>query len=210
VLDEALHQQRLWRDAGIELTMAVNISARSLRRGSDLPDIVAQLTGSWGIAPGTLILELTENALIDGDAPAVLELLHEMGEHVAIDDFGTGHSSLTRLGEFPVRVLKIDRSFVRGLPEGRGPRTLVNAIMYLAEGFGLTVVAEGVETEAQRDYLVENGCRYAQGYLYSPAVPAEELALSTPAGRTYPADGGRSSHPAAEPAAPTPARTGSR
>ena len=67
-----------------------------------------------------------------------------------------------------MRVLKIDRSFVRGLPEGRAARTLVNAIMYLAEGFGLTVVAEGVETEAQRDFLLGSGCRYAQGYLYSP------------------------------------------
>ena len=132
------------------------------------------------------------------------------GIQLAIDDFGTGHSSLARLGEFPVRALKIDRSFVRGLPEGRAPRTLVNAIMYLAEGFGLTVVAEGVETEAQRDYLLENGCRYAQGYLYSPAVPAEELALSTPGARTYPANGGRSWHQGAEPAEPTPARTGSR
>ena len=107
-------------------------------------------------------------------------------------------------------VLKIDRSFVRGLPEGRAARTLVNAIMYLAEGFGLTVVAEGVETEAQREFLLGSGCRYAQGYLYSPAMPAAEAALSTPAGRTSPADGDRSWRPAAAPAARTPARTGSR
>jgi diguanylate cyclase len=131
------------------------------------------------------------------------------GIQLAIDDFGTGHSSLARLGEFPVRVLKIDRSFVRGLPEARAARTLVNAIMYLAEGFGLTVVAEGVETEEQRDFLLGSGCRFAQGYLYSPAVPAEQLELSTPAGRTSPAAGGRSWHPVAGPAAPTPARTGS-
>ena len=99
---------------------------------------------------------------------------------------------------------------MRGLPEGRAACTLVNAIMYLAEGFGLTVVAEGVETEAQRDYLLGTGCRYAQGYLYSPAMPAEEVPLSTPAGRTSPAAGDRSWRPAAAPAALTPARTGSR
>jgi EAL domain-containing protein (putative c-di-GMP-specific phosphodiesterase class I) len=173
--------------------------------------IVDMIEGA-GCDPARIALEMTESdAMVP--RPGLKDEMAALAMHgiqLAIDDFGTGHSSLSRLGEFPVRVLKIDRSFVRGLPEGRGPRTLVNAIMYLAEGFGLTVVAEGVETEAQRDYLLENGCRYAQGYLYSPAVPAAEVALSTPAGRTYPANGGRSWHPAAEPAAPTPARTGSR
>jgi EAL domain-containing protein (putative c-di-GMP-specific phosphodiesterase class I) len=165
-----------------------------------------------GCDPSRIALEMTESdAMVPRpglkDEMAALAL---HGIQLAIDDFGTGHSSLSRLGEFPVRVLKIDRSFVRGLPEGRAARTLVNAIMYLAEGFGLTVVAEGVETEARRDYLLGSGCRYAQGYLYSRAVPAREVPLSTPAGRTSPAAGDRSWRPAAGPAALTPARTGSR
>ena len=128
-----------------------------------------------GCDPARIALEMTESdAMVP--RPGLKDEMAALAMHgiqLAIDDFGTGHSSLSRLGEFPVRVLKIDRSFVRGLPEGRAARTLVNAIMYLAEGFGLTVVAEGVETEAQRDYLLERGCRYAQGYLYSPAVPAD-------------------------------------
>ena len=207
---EASRQAAEWRADGHDLHVSINMPpdvCRQIGAGA-----IVEMIEEAGCDPARIALEMTESdAMVP--RPGLKDEMAALAMHgiqLAIDDFGTGHSSLSRLGEFPVRVLKIDRSFIRGLPEGRGPRTLVNAIMYLAEGFGLTVVAEGVETEAQRDYLVENGCRYAQGYLYSPAVPAEELALSTPAGRTYPADGGRSSHPAAEPAAPTPARTGSR
>jgi EAL domain-containing protein (putative c-di-GMP-specific phosphodiesterase class I) len=121
------------------------------------------------------MLEMTESAMMTprrGEEDE-LEALRALGIRLAIDDFGTGHSSLTRLGELPVNMLKIDRSFVQGLPEGDTARTLVTAIMYLAEGFGLDVIAEGVETEAQRRFLVDAGCRYAQGYLFSrPVEPA--------------------------------------
>jgi EAL domain-containing protein (putative c-di-GMP-specific phosphodiesterase class I) len=109
-----------------------------------------------------------------------MAVLAAHGIQLAIDDFGTGHSSLARLGDFPVGLLKIDRSFVRGLPEARGSRTLVNAIMYLAEGFGLMVVAEGIETETQRDFLLSAGCRYAQGYLFSRPLPAAEVTAMWP------------------------------
>jgi EAL domain-containing protein (putative c-di-GMP-specific phosphodiesterase class I) len=127
--------------------------------------------------PSRIALEMTESATMVPRPGLKDELaaLAELGIQIAIDDFGTGHSSLARLGEFPVAVLKIDRSFIRGLPEARAARTLVNAIMYLAQGFGLTVVAEGVETEAQRDFLLKSGCRYAQGYLFSPPVAAAEV-----------------------------------
>ena len=127
VLGEALRQQRAWSDAGLELTMAVNVSARSLTRGSDLPDTVAKLTETLGITPGKLILELTENALIDADAPEILNLLHAMGERLAIDDFGTGHSSLVYLQRLPVDEVKLDRSFVmqpRRRHRRRGDRAL--------------------------------------------------------------------------------------
>jgi diguanylate cyclase (GGDEF)-like protein/PAS domain S-box-containing protein len=198
-----------WREQGHDLYLSINIPpdvCRQIGAGA-----IVDMIEESGCDPARISLEMTESdAMVP--RPGLRDEMAALAMHgvqLAIDDFGTGHSSLSRLGEFPVRVLKIDRSFVRGLPDGRGPRTLVNAIMYLAEGFGLAVVAEGVETEAQREYLLERGCRYAQGYLYSPAVPAGKLALSTPAGRTSPANGGRSSHPAAAPAAPTPARTGS-
>jgi EAL domain-containing protein (putative c-di-GMP-specific phosphodiesterase class I) len=127
-----------------------------------------------GCDPSRIALEMTESATMV-PRPGLKEQMAALAAHgiqLAIDDFGTGHSSLARLGELPAGVLKIDRSFVRGLPERRAARTLVNAIMYLAQGFGLTVVAEGVETEAQRAFLLNSGCRYAQGYLFSPPVEA--------------------------------------
>jgi diguanylate cyclase (GGDEF)-like protein/PAS domain S-box-containing protein len=176
VLNEALRQQRLWSDAGLDLTMAVNISARSLGLGSDLPDTVARLTETWGIAPGTLILEVTENALIDGDA-GVLDLLHAMGERLAIDDFGTGHSSLVYLQRLPIDEVKIDRSFVMNVASAPGDAVIVRSTIELAHNLGLTVVAEGVEDEVALDMLVMNGCDSAQGYLFSRPCPAEELTL---------------------------------
>jgi diguanylate cyclase (GGDEF)-like protein len=210
VIRTASRQAAAWDAQGHELHVSINIPpdvCRQIGAGAIVDMIV-----DAGCDPARIALEMTESdAMVP--RPGLKDEMAALAMHriqLAIDDFGTGHSSLARLGEFPVRVLKIDRSFVRGLPVARGARTLVNAIMYLAEGFGLTVVAEGVETEAQRDFLLGRGCHYAQGYLYSPAVPAEELALSTPAGRTSPADGDRSWRPAAGPAALTPARTGSR
>jgi len=175
VLAEALHQQRQWSDAGLDVTMAVNISARSLHRGSTLPDTVAQLTDTWGVAPGTLILELTENALIDADGPVVLELLHAMGERVAIDDFGTGHSSLVYLQRLPIDEIKVDRSFVMNLATVSSDAVIVRSTIDLAHNLGLTVVAEGVEDDIALGMLIEYGCDSAQGYLFSRPCPAAQL-----------------------------------
>jgi EAL domain-containing protein (putative c-di-GMP-specific phosphodiesterase class I) len=175
VLAEALRQQREWRDAGLDLTMAVNISARSLSRGSTVPDTVAQLTETWGMAPGTLILELTENALIDAEGPVVLELLHAMGERVAIDDFGTGHSSLVYLQRLPIDEIKVDRSFVMNLATVASDAVIVRSTIDLAHNLGLTVVAEGVEDDVALRMLIEYGCDSAQGYLFSRPCPAAEL-----------------------------------
>jgi diguanylate cyclase (GGDEF)-like protein/PAS domain S-box-containing protein len=175
VLDEALHQQREWRDAGLDLTMAVNITARSLMRGGTLPDTVAQLTDTWDIAPGRLILELTENALIDAEGPVILELLHAMGERVAIDDFGTGHSSLVYLQRLPIDEIKVDRSFVMNLATVSSDAVIVRSTIDLAHNLGLTVVAEGVEDEVALGMLVEYGCDSVQGYLCSRPLPAAEL-----------------------------------
>jgi diguanylate cyclase (GGDEF)-like protein/PAS domain S-box-containing protein len=175
VLDAALHQQRLWRDAGLVLTMAVNISARSLTRGSDFPDTVAELTETWATSPGSLILELTENAIIDADTPVVVGLLHAMGERLAIDDFGTGHSSLVYLQRLPIDELKVDRSFVLNLASTPGDAVIVRSTIDLAHNLGLTVVAEGVEDEGALELLIEYGCDGAQGYLFSRPCPAEEV-----------------------------------
>jgi diguanylate cyclase (GGDEF)-like protein/PAS domain S-box-containing protein len=175
VLNEALRQQREWSDLGLDLTMAVNISAHSLTRRRDLPDIVAQLTESWGIPPGRLILELTESAIIDPEVPHVLDLLHAMGERLSIDDFGTGYSSLGYLQRLPIDQIKIDRSFVLNLASAPGDAVIVRSTVELAHNLGLTVVAEGVEDQIALERLIEYGCDMAQGYFFSRPVEAAEL-----------------------------------
>jgi diguanylate cyclase (GGDEF)-like protein/PAS domain S-box-containing protein len=175
VLGEALRQQHAWSDAGMDLTMAVNISARSLTRHSELPDIVAMLTETWGIEPGRLMLEITENATIDADVAQVLERLHAMGERVSIDDFGTGQSSLAYLQQLTIDEIKIDRSFVTGLPSAAGDAVIVRSTIELAHNLGLTVVAEGVENEEALELLVEHRCDSAQGYFFSRPCAADEL-----------------------------------
>jgi diguanylate cyclase (GGDEF)-like protein/PAS domain S-box-containing protein len=175
VLDAALHQQRLWSDAGFDLTMAVNVSAQSLTRGSDLPQTVAELSATWGIAPCRLILELTENAILDADGADVLDLLHEMGARLAIDDFGTGHSSLVYLQRLPIDEVKIDRSFVMNLASAPADAVIASSTIDLAHNLGLTVVAEGAEDEAALDMLADYGCDSAQGYFFSRPRAAEDL-----------------------------------
>jgi diguanylate cyclase (GGDEF)-like protein/PAS domain S-box-containing protein len=175
VLDAALGQQRRWRDAGLALTMAVNVSARSLSRSSSLPQDVATLTESWDADPSGLVLELTENAMIDDAVPAALTALHAMGKRLAIDDFGTGHSSLLYLQRLPIDELKVDRSFVQRLATVPADATIVRSTIDLAHNLGLTVVAEGVEDAAALDMLVAYGCDCAQGYLFSRPLPADEL-----------------------------------
>ena len=210
VIGEASRQATEWRSAGHHIHVSLNIPPDTCQQFGAAA-IVDMIEGA-GCEPSRITLEMTESATMV-QRPGLkeeLDALAALGIQLAIDDFGTGHSSLARLGEFPARFLKIDRSFVRGLPDARAARTLVNAIMYLAKGFGLLVVAEGVETEAQRDFLLGAGCQYAQGYLFSPAVePAAISALwpevSTPADRTSREDGGRSSRPAPGRATRTPA-----
>ena len=175
VLNEALHQQRVWSDAGLDLTMAVNISARSLTRHSGLPDSVAKLTETWGIPPGRLILELSENAIIDGDVAESLERLHAMGERLSLDDFGTGHSSLVYLQQLTIDEIKIDRSFVKNLVSDPSDAVIVRSTVELGHNLGLTVVAEGVESKTALGVLMEYGCDSAQGYYFSRACPADEL-----------------------------------
>jgi diguanylate cyclase (GGDEF)-like protein/PAS domain S-box-containing protein len=175
VLDTALHQQRVWSDAGLDLTMAVNISARSLTRSSDLPDIVAELLERSGIAPGRLILELTENAILGADGADVLDRLHEMGARLAIDDFGTGHSSLVYLQRLPLDEVKIDRSFVTKMSSAPADAVIASSTIHLAHNLGLTVVAEGAEDAVALDMLAAYGCDSAQGFFFSRPCDAEKI-----------------------------------
>ena len=175
VLNHALRQQQTWRGEGIDLTMAVNISARTLKPTGELPDTVAELTEAWGTAPDRLTLELTESALIEAAAPDVLARLHKMGGKVSVDDFGTGYSSLAYLQNLPVDQLKIDQSFVINLATIPGDAVIVRSTIDLAHNLGMTVVAEGVEDENTLDILAQYGCDSAQGHLFSRALTAEEL-----------------------------------
>jgi len=176
VLEEAVRQARIWQDQGTPVMVAVNVSALQFQQ-ADFVDTVAAVLKSSRLAPGLLELELTESILIQ-DAQETLARLHALaalGVAMSIDDFGTGYSSLAYLKKFPISKLKIDRSFVTGLPGDEGDRAIVSATIGMARGLKLRVVAEGVETLAQRDYLADLGCQSFQGFLCSPALAAAQF-----------------------------------
>jgi diguanylate cyclase (GGDEF)-like protein/PAS domain S-box-containing protein len=175
VLNEAVRQQREWSEAGLDLTMSVNVSARSLTQHTDIPDTVARITEEWGVPPGKLVVEITENDFIDSDMVHGLHMLHAMGEQLSIDDFGTGHSCLAYLQRLPIDEIKIDRSFVQNMPNIGGDAVIVHSTIELAHNLGLRVVAEGVEDRAALEMLVRDGCDIAQGFFFSRPCPADEL-----------------------------------
>ncbi len=177
VLDAACRQMRAWRDAGLQVPRcAVNLSARQLVTDT-LVDDVARALADHRLAAEALEVEITESVLMADPERAnqTLQALHGMGVHVSIDDFGTGYSSLAYLKRFPAQTVKIDRSFVSGLPQDRDDAAITQAVIAMAHSLGLEVVAEGVETQAQLDFLLRLGCDQAQGYLISRPVPADQL-----------------------------------
>jgi diguanylate cyclase (GGDEF)-like protein len=176
VLGEALRQQQTWREEGLDLTVAVNIAAGSLRPDSYLPDTVAELMAEHGAAPERLTLELTERSLIEAGAPEVLNRLHLMGVSVSVDDFGTGYSSLAYLQRLPVDEIKVDRSFVTDLLQASDNEVIVRSTVDLAHNLGLSVVAEGVEDAAVLELLADYGCDSAQGFFFSRPQTAADLA----------------------------------
>jgi EAL domain-containing protein (putative c-di-GMP-specific phosphodiesterase class I) len=143
----------------------------------ELPDIVEQALGTWGIPADRITLEITESSMI-GDAERTMAMLTRLkgtGVQLAIDDFGTGYSSLAYLKRFPVDELKIDRLFVSGLLTDRGDHQIVRSVIDLAHNFDLRAVAEGVEEEAARAELARMGCDLVQGYLVSRPLPEREF-----------------------------------
>lgn len=158
----------------VPLSVAVNLSARQFIR-NDLAASIRDILIETGCQPDWLKLEITESLLLEDSlaATATLEAFRRLGVSVAIDDFGTGYSALNYLSRFPVGQLKIDRSFIRDIPLRRDKAELVKAMLSLAQALHLEVVAEGVETPAQVDYLVTHGCRLAQGYLYGQPMARE-------------------------------------
>ena len=154
--------------------VAVNVSPRQLL-DPHFTETVADALAVTGLDPRRLVLEITESTAMAPNSQEQLLALRATGVRLSIDDFGTGHSSLSRLAALPVNALKVDRSFVRDIPS-TGDAPLVRAMIAMAHSLGLTVVAEGIETERQMDYLTALGCEHGQGYLFSRPVPAAELA----------------------------------
>ena len=176
VLERACTQAARWQEEGLDLHININLSSRQLALGLT-PTYIADLLKKQGFSPNHLVLEITESLMLDRNAASLnwIRALKELGVRFAVDDFGTGYSSLSYLKRFPIDILKIDRSFVQDLPEEQHDVSLVKAILALAHSFGLEVVAEGIETPAQLQFLRKIGCRKGQGYLFSPPLSPEEI-----------------------------------
>jgi diguanylate cyclase (GGDEF)-like protein len=176
VLTRALEQCRAWRQAGHDMTVAVNLAVRCLV-DTGLPETVSAALAEAGVAPQHLTLEITESGVM-ADPPrtiAVLNRLAALGVRLSVDDFGTGYSSLSYLRTLPVHEVKIDRSFVHRLAAGTNEAAIVQSVIDLGHHLGLTIVAEGVEDQLSWNLLLEQGCDQVQGYLLSRPVPAERL-----------------------------------
>ncbi|OZG75262.1 hypothetical protein BTA51_02435 [Hahella sp. CCB-MM4] len=177
ILESACHQIKTWYDSGLNPgRVAVNISGKQLRK-RDLSSKVFAILTKTQCDPKWLELEITESFFMDrpDDAIAILEDLREAGIELAIDDFGTGYSSLSYLKHLPISKLKIDRSFIGNIPVDEDDKTITCAIIALAKSLELRVIAEGVETEQQHNFLVTEGCDEAQGFYYSQAVTVGEI-----------------------------------
>jgi diguanylate cyclase (GGDEF)-like protein len=178
VLNEACRQVAEWRADGLDVSgVSVNVCAADFKR-SDYPDFIAHVLRTHGLNASDLTLEMTERVMFDestDDIRAALENLHQLGVNLSIDDFGTGYSSLGYLYRFPVSELKIDQSFVRDIGVDETAELLAQTIIDIGKVLNLRVVAEGVETGTQRDFLRSHGCLIHQGYLYSAPLQAADF-----------------------------------
>lgn len=179
VLNETCRQIRSWLDWGLPVVpVAVNISGLHVQT-SDLVASVKQALAAHGVPPGLLELEITEDSIdfrqSQRNPRTVLEQLDEMGIAIALDDFGTGYSSLSQLKALPISSLKIDKSFIRDIAEDRSDEAIIKALMIMAHTLGFSIVAEGVETQKQADFLRRHDCDVSQGYLYSRPLSANHF-----------------------------------
>jgi EAL domain-containing protein (putative c-di-GMP-specific phosphodiesterase class I)/GGDEF domain-containing protein len=177
VLRESCRQVKAWQDdvaGSSELWVSVNLSSLQFRSPS-LVDDITEVLNDCGLAPRSLVLELTEGIAMEnpGAVRALLLQLRAIGVRVSVDDFGTGHSSLAYLRQFPLHSLKVDRSFVRGIEGNRDMASIVSAVTTMAQQLGLRVVAEGIETEEQIGLLRALGCEFGQGYLFARPLDAD-------------------------------------
>jgi diguanylate cyclase (GGDEF)-like protein/PAS domain S-box-containing protein len=178
VLTQCAQQLRRWLDAGLNLSISINVSARQMEEGL-FPDQVAQALQMYAVPATHIEIEITEGLLMANSIVArrSLEQLRSIGVKIALDDFGTGYSSLTYLQQFPIDALKIDRSFIMDMATNPESRAIVDAIIILAHSLGLRVTAEGIEDETQIALLRQRNCDEGQGYLLSHPIPANEFEL---------------------------------
>jgi len=177
VLEEACRQISVWKEKGLpECIISVNVSARQFKHPNIITYVMTALTTNQ-VDPAFLELEITENVLMNGVGSTLetLNSLHDLGIRLSIDDFGTGYSSLAYLKDFPVQVLKIDRSFISNIGRDERDTNITRGIISLARNLNLCVLAEGVETEHQLQFLRAEGCDEIQGYWYSPPLPAPDF-----------------------------------
>jgi len=178
VIEDACRQSRAWRDKGLRMRVAINLSAHQMRQD----DIVERITGAlqqYKIHPSLLTCEITESAAMEDTktTQATFRRLGELGTHLSIDDFGTGYSSLAYLRKLPAEELKIDRQFIMDLEHSADARAVVDAVIKLAHALGLKVVAEGVENQRQQQVLVQMGCDELQGFLFAKPMSGRALLL---------------------------------
>ena len=176
VLGQGMHDCAQFRQQGLDLTLAVNVAAQTLL-DADFPSLVASLLKRHHMEADRLVLEITETTvMVDEDNTArILNRLSDSGVRISIDDFGTGYSSLYYLRKLPFSELKIDRSFVMDMLQNKNDAAIVNATVQLAHNLGMTVVAEGVESDAHVSQLLQYGADKLQGFRFTPALPADEL-----------------------------------
>ncbi|XUK70161.1 EAL domain-containing protein [Pseudomonas yamanorum] len=185
VLGQACEQAQAWQSAGMApICISVNISAIDFRQRDFVANLAAILERTH-LKPGLLELEITESVLMQNveETLVTLRAIKTMGVRLAVDDFGTGYSSLSYLRRFPIDVLKIDQSFVRGLSKNTQDAQLISAIISLGKSLDLNIIAEGVETVEQLDFLRAHQCEEGQGFLFSKAVAADEFAQFMQAGQ---------------------------
>ena len=178
-IKEACRINKAWQQAGYDpITVAVNISAKQFRH-QDVAQVISDALRETNLNPTYLEVEITETAVMDNADIALnrLRSIHAMGIRIAVDDFGTGYSSISYLKQFPVGVLKIDKQFIKGLPHNPNDAAITSAVIALAHNLGLEVVAEGVETVEQIQFLSEHNCDLVQGYFFSRPLPERKIVL---------------------------------
>jgi EAL domain-containing protein (putative c-di-GMP-specific phosphodiesterase class I) len=176
ILRQAMHQTRVWRDSGFDMTVAVNLTMADIA-DSGFPEELAALLDSMGLPPAAIEIEITESMIMDDplSVKRTLNALSDLGVGLAIDDFGTGHSSLAHLKVLPADTLKVDKSFVLNMAEEESDAAIVRSTIELARTLGLKVVAESVESAEVWQMLASYGCDYGQGYVIARPMSAQAI-----------------------------------